>query len=115
LFLALTLYSWSSNLARERLASNPWKSLHPEVDVASLVDSLRPKFDTFYSDQPRVSFDRCESGYILESEGPLIPNRFHKEGIVFGPQTEHERELLRKQGFPVSFTYQGLIDIKTLC
>lgn len=48
----------------------PWKVLHPQGDVASLTDALRARFDAFYDEQVRVSFSRCELGYIVDAEGP---------------------------------------------
>lgn len=49
----------------------PWSALHPEGDVASLVDAMDPKYDRFYEQkQNRVSFDWCDQGYIIAAEGP---------------------------------------------
>ncbi|EWC47310.1 hypothetical protein DRE_03429 [Drechslerella stenobrocha 248] len=48
----------------------PWAKLHPDGDVDSLLDSLKPRFDAFYDRQQSVQFDRCEMGYILDAEGP---------------------------------------------
>jgi hypothetical protein len=82
---------------------HPWKVLHPEGNVHSLVDSLGQRFDAFYHEQPKVSFSKCELGFIKESEGPLEPKQFSKDEIYW----EERREALRKQGVPVSFKYQG--------
>ena len=51
----------------------PWTVLQPEVSVRSLREALDDQFDEFYSKQPRVSFDWCDSGYIIEAEGPQAP------------------------------------------
>lgn len=48
----------------------PWKTLHPAGDVASLSDALSVQFDAFYEEQVKVAFDRCELGYIIDAEGP---------------------------------------------
>lgn len=48
----------------------PWKVLHPQGDVTSLSDALRVRFDAFYEEQVKVSFNRCELGYIIDAEGP---------------------------------------------
>lgn len=48
----------------------PWKVLHPAGDVESLSEALGGQFDQFYREQPQVSFDRCEPGYIVDAEGP---------------------------------------------
>lgn len=65
--------------------TNPWKVLHPsnedddDVDdtgkksVRNLRNALDERFDEFYEGRwrggERVGFERCEMGYILESEG----------------------------------------------
>lgn len=58
----------------------PWESLHPQGNVQSLPDALASRFDTFYTTQQRVRFNRCEAGYIIDSEGP----QFEKDGRVWG-------------------------------
>ncbi|KAL1988641.1 hypothetical protein VTN96DRAFT_8341 [Rasamsonia emersonii] len=60
----------------------PWEVLHPEGDVQSLHDALNKKFDDFYSQQVKVSYDRCESGYIVEAEGPQVPLTY-RNGIAW--------------------------------
>lgn len=61
--------------------THPWKVLHPKGDVTTLKDALHPQFDEFYEvQQKRVRFDKCEKGYILESEGP-VNVRPYLEGI----------------------------------
>ena len=81
---------------------HPWKVLHPDGDVDSLVDSLKPRFDAFYQEQPKVSFSKCELGYIRASEGPLEPKQYTKAEV----HAEQE-EALKKQGVPVTFRYKG--------
>ncbi|KAF3765633.1 hypothetical protein M406DRAFT_88476 [Cryphonectria parasitica EP155] len=51
----------------------PWRVLHPQGDVESLSDALQVRFDAFYKEQAKVSFDRCELGYIIDAEGPQVP------------------------------------------
>lgn len=53
--------------------TDPWKVLHPQGNVADLPNALASDFDIFYEHQPKVSFSKCELGYIVESEGPQIP------------------------------------------
>lgn len=62
---------------REQTCVDPWGSLHPSGDVKSLSQAVRSHFDSFYEKQPKVSFDRCELGYIKEAEG-------QQEFLVFG-------------------------------
>ncbi|PKS08552.1 hypothetical protein jhhlp_004938 [Lomentospora prolificans] len=60
--------------------ARPWSALHPQGNVHSLRDALSPRFDTFYEkQQAKVSYSRCEMGYIVESEGP----QFEKDGLVY--------------------------------
>lgn len=56
----------------------PWKALHPDGDVESLSDALRVQFDAFYEQQARVSFGRCELGYIVDAEGPQEAYAYRK-------------------------------------
>ncbi|CAK7238795.1 MAG: hypothetical protein STHCBS139747_000214 [Sporothrix thermara] len=65
---------------RGRACVRPWDELHPDGDVHSLRDALRPEFDSFYEDeQTRVSYSRCEQGYLIDAEGP----QFEHDGIVY--------------------------------
>ncbi|EUC40476.1 hypothetical protein COCMIDRAFT_108726 [Bipolaris oryzae ATCC 44560] len=57
----------------------PWKTLHPQGNVNTLGDAMNEKYDHFYSVQPKVSFDMCAPGYLLEVEGPQKANVFSKE------------------------------------
>ncbi|CAN8104300.1 unnamed protein product [Discula destructiva] len=56
----------------------PWKVLHPEGDVTSLSDALKVRFDSFYEEQVKVSFSRCEFGYIIDAEGPQAPYQYRR-------------------------------------
>lgn len=49
----------------------PWAALHPEGGVKTLKDALDPKYDTFYEDQNKVKFAKCEKGYHVNSELPI--------------------------------------------
>jgi hypothetical protein len=46
--------------------------IHPKGDVKTLRDALDKRFDAFYTSNVanQVSFEKCELGYILKSEGP---------------------------------------------
>lgn len=56
----------------------PWKVLHPHGDVKSLSDALTVQFDAFYKEQVKVSFNRCELGYIIDAEGPQEPYQYRR-------------------------------------
>jgi hypothetical protein len=63
-----------------RVCVRPWKALHPEGDVGNLHDALSHRFDDFYeTQQAKVSYSHCETGYILDSEGP----QFETDGLVY--------------------------------
>ncbi|KIX07139.1 uncharacterized protein Z518_05116 [Rhinocladiella mackenziei CBS 650.93] len=56
---------------KARSCTHPWEVLHPTGNVKNLHDALDSRYDDFYEiQQERVRFDKCEKGYILESEGP---------------------------------------------
>lgn len=59
---------------------NPWKILHRDGTVASLSDALHETYDTYYEAQPKVSFDRCAAGHIIDAEGPQEP-LFYRHGL----------------------------------
>jgi len=69
--------------------TDPWKVLHPQGDVSDLPSALSSGLDTFYEEQPKVSFSKCELGYIVESEGPQIP-------FVFGQGASHDGSFLQE-------------------
>jgi hypothetical protein len=53
--------------------TRPWDVLQPQDSVLTLSDALHEKYDRFYGVQPRVSFDWCADGYIVEAEGEQVP------------------------------------------
>lgn len=62
-----------------RACIEPWRELHPSGDVATLIGSLRPDYDDFYREQPKVSFSECKLGYFPAFEGPQEANQFGVE------------------------------------
>lgn len=56
---------------KSRACTHPWEVLHPEGDVKRLSDAMRREYDGFYASQQKVAYEKCEKGYILESEGPM--------------------------------------------
>lgn len=55
-----------------RQCTHPWETLFPEGNVKSLSDALDVEYDNYFNKElERVRFDRCEKGYIAESEGPM--------------------------------------------
>ena len=63
---------------------DPWRILHPYNDngsleqdrevparqVKTLTDALDSRFDDFYAQQARVSYNWCDEGYLIAAEGP---------------------------------------------
>jgi N-acetylglucosamine-6-sulfatase len=49
----------------------PWEELHPNLGVHTLAEALDVKYDGFYESYTKIHFERCEYGYIVESEGPV--------------------------------------------
>lgn len=48
----------------------PWAALHPNGGVESLADAMKEEYNGFYEEeQVKVSFERCELGYLVEAEG----------------------------------------------
>lgn len=48
---------------------DPWGVLFPTGQVTDLETAMRPEYDTFFSNQPRVTFSACANGYIVQYEG----------------------------------------------
>ncbi|OJJ43639.1 hypothetical protein ASPZODRAFT_73938 [Penicilliopsis zonata CBS 506.65] len=59
---------------------NPWDVLHPDGSVKTLRDALHKHYDGFYTAQHKVSYDRCEAGYLVDAEGPQVPF-IHSDGL----------------------------------
>lgn len=57
----------------------PWAALHPQGNVQTLHDALSHRFDASYALHQRVSFDRCELGYIEDAEGP----QFDENSLIY--------------------------------
>lgn len=50
----------------------PWNELQPNESVRTLRDALDGQHDALYSQQPPVSFEWCDAGYVIEAEGPRV-------------------------------------------
>lgn len=60
-----------------RQCTHPWESLFPSGEVKSLSDALDSQYDDFFEQRvARVHFDKCERGYIAESEGPMWDEKY---------------------------------------
>ncbi|KAL2867830.1 sulfatase family protein [Aspergillus lucknowensis] len=65
----------------------PWDVLHADGDVQNLQDALGKQYDRFYASQARVSYDRCERGYIPELEGPQEALPYSRYGLSWDAWT----------------------------
>lgn len=59
---------------RSSSCRNPYSVLHPDGTVATLVDAMRPQYDSFYSSRVKFGFLRCELHYdpLNERADPRI-------------------------------------------
>lgn len=48
----------------------PWGTLFPAGQVTDLETAMNSQYDTFFANQPKVTFSECRSGYIVSAEGP---------------------------------------------
>ena len=51
--------------------TTPWLTLHPGGQIRNLAEALDSTLDAFYGEEPKVSYTKCELGYIASSEGPM--------------------------------------------
>lgn len=56
---------------KNKQCTQPWLTIHPGGQVHNLAEALENNFDNFYATQPRISFTKCELGYIPLSEGAM--------------------------------------------
>ena len=55
---------------------NPWGVLFPSGQVNNLTEAMRSDYDTFFTDQPKVSFTSCIQNHWVGAEGPQDVNVF---------------------------------------
>lgn len=54
-----------------RQCTHPWDSLFPNGEVKTLLEAVDPAYDDFFETKvEKVAFEKCERGYIADSEGP---------------------------------------------
>ena len=56
---------------------DPWGELFPGGKVTSLKDAMKPEWDQFFANQPKVSFSGCFDGHQIRHEGPQEPRVYH--------------------------------------
>lgn len=73
----------------------PWKTLHPNSAVERLSDALRPQYDRFYQEQPRVGFSSCVLGHIISEKGPQNVHAWQADLYEGYPGTAHQQTFER--------------------
>lgn len=48
----------------------PWGAMFPMGQVTNLQQAMQSNYDTFFANQPKVTFSACMGGYIISEEGP---------------------------------------------
>ena len=48
----------------------PWQSMFPDGSVNDLEAAMNERYDSFFENQPKVSFSSCPAGHIVAEEGP---------------------------------------------
>ncbi|KAL6236185.1 hypothetical protein BDW75DRAFT_229751 [Aspergillus navahoensis] len=85
---------------------DPWAQLHPNGNVHSLAEALDKSYDSFYANQPRVSFSECSAGYHIWAEGPQQFNVYRKgsRDVDYGHDADEDS----------STSALGLLDVGTI-
>lgn len=55
---------------------NPWQVLFPTGPVTNLKSAMDQTYDSFFLNQPKISFSDCAEGHIVSEEGPMKVNVF---------------------------------------
>lgn len=50
---------------------NPWGVMFPTGEVTDLEGAMSTTYDTFFNNQPKVTFQECTKGYIKSTEAPF--------------------------------------------
>ena len=48
----------------------PWSVLFPGGQVGNLTAAMGKEFDTFFANQPKISFESCAQQHVVSEEGP---------------------------------------------
>ena len=49
---------------KQESCRNPWITLFPSGEVSDLAGAMKAKYDSFFEDQPKVSFSSCKSCHL---------------------------------------------------
>ncbi|SCV67034.1 BQ2448_5680 [Microbotryum intermedium] len=53
------------------VCKRPWKEIFPDGNVTSLKEALNADFDQYFHELPKVTYSRCELGYLRQLEYPF--------------------------------------------
>lgn len=59
---------------------DPWAVLFPSGEVADLTDAMKQEYDSFFTNQPKVSFSSCVNENVISEEGPQSPHVYGSAG-----------------------------------
>jgi len=49
---------------------DPWMTLFPGGEVTDIQTAMNTTYDTFFENQPKISFSSCVKGHVVSQEGP---------------------------------------------
>jgi N-acetylglucosamine-6-sulfatase len=49
---------------------DPWATLFPGGHVTNIEQAMNSTYDTFFENQPKISFSSCIAGHVVADEGP---------------------------------------------
>lgn len=76
---------------KAEVCRRPWRALHPDGSVASLLAALDPSFDRFYGEQPKMAFDGCGgTGYLKELETTAHVHPYGQDSVLQGGVADRE-------------------------
>lgn len=72
--------------------------------MSDLREALRPRYDKFYEEQPKVMFNACGLGFFKDDEGERAPNaddekeKEKKEDIMYGSGSWMGTSMMKRPG-----------------
>lgn len=80
LFTRLDALLMVTKSCKENSCRDPWTTLFPNGEVKDLADAMRAQYDTFFADQPKVSFSSCKFA-ILDRFGSARATDWNKSQV----------------------------------
>ena len=76
LFARLEAVLMVTKSCKQDSCRNPWGTLFPSGEVTNIQEAMDAKYDTFFTNQPHISFSSCSDGNVISEEGPQQVNVF---------------------------------------